>query len=49
MPAAGILALTAIPSPSCPCARCGAPGGGRVSTNLQDSSGGSAAQAAASS
>lgn len=49
MPAAGILALTAIPSPSCPCARCRAPGGVRVSTNLQDSSGGSAAQAAASS
>ena len=49
MPADSILAHTVIPSPSCPCAMCRALGGGWVSANLQDSSGGSAAQAAASS
>lgn len=49
MPADSILARTVIPSPSCPCTTCRALGGGWISTNLQDSSGGSAAQAAASS
>lgn len=49
MPADSILACMFVPSPSCPCVICRALSGVRVSTDLQYSSGGSAAQAAASS